>query len=120
MEDKINEYVLKLTGKANIPVPLKVGSSYTAKIEGAITSETKEDNDDGTYNVYFKFQPIIAEITNENGVTTKTKDLRKDSQKMRAIIRREWEDSNNSEKTEEEYYRKRMSDLMRKIIEGEI
>lgn len=118
-ENRISEYVLKLQGKATLLNELNLGHSFKLEIDGAVDQKTDEDNEDGTYTRYYRFKPILVKVLYDNGEVTKTKDVRKRSQQMRAAIRREWEMKNEAI-TEEDYYDQRMSRLIGKIINGEI
>lgn len=81
-------YYVKIQGKANIPKPLAIGHNYRLVADCSITSETKTDNDDGTFNVTFKVEPITIEIQRDNGETIKAKDPRKNSVKIRNSSRK--------------------------------
>lgn len=119
MEKKINEHVLKLQGKATLLKELELGHSFKVLVDGAIDQTIDEDNQDGTYNRLYRFRPILAEIIHDNGEITKTKDTRSRSQQMRAVIRREWQESNEPV-SEKDYYDSRMQKLIQKLISGEI
>lgn len=119
MEKKVNEYVFKLTGAASIPKPLEIDKSYEVIVAADVVSQSDESNDDGTIDRIFKAKFIRAQIINDNGEVTRTKDARKRSQQMRAVIRQEWQREGGS-LTEEEYYDQRMSELIGKLINGEI
>lgn len=59
---QINEYSLKLTGKANIPQPLKLGFSYDLEIKNAEIRKSEQiPNDDGTMDEIYKLQ--ISELS---------------------------------------------------------
>lgn len=118
-ERKINEYVLKLQGKVNLPSELKLGNSFKVELDGSVDQIIDEDNDDGTYNRLYRFRPIIGKILYDNGEVTKTKDARKRGQQMRSAIRYEWQASNEGV-DENDYYDRRMSGLIQRIINGEI
>jgi hypothetical protein len=79
-------YYVKIQGKANIPTRLAIGHNYRLTADCSITSESKEDNEDGTYNVVFKVVPVTVEIAQDNGQTVKAKDPRKNSQKLRNYL----------------------------------
>lgn len=90
----INEYVLQLTGKANLPIELKIEEAYTIELTGEVISETKIPNDDGTYNIVYKYKPIIATVKDKHGTVAKTKDLRNNSVKFRKSCWKVWADRN--------------------------
>ena len=80
---EINDYILKLTGKVSILESLELGHNYQIKIDSTVTQVTDVDNNDGTLNRVYKIEPIIGEITKDNGETLKIKDARKNSEKIR-------------------------------------
>lgn len=91
---EINEHIVKLSGKANIPSELEMGNNYKLSIDGEITAITESNNDDGTYDRYYKFVPILCSILKDNGETIKAKDNRRNSQKIRNLLYKFWmEDS---------------------------
>jgi hypothetical protein len=107
----MDNYVLKLTGKAELPSPLKIGHNIKTTLQGSIVSETISDNEDGTNTHYFSFRPIIVEVLNETGERIKAKDVRRLSQQLRSLLWKRWQESN--EPTEfEDYYNKRMLEIM--------
>lgn len=79
-------YYVKIQGKANIPSRLSIGHNYRLTADCSITSETRSDNEDGTYEVVFKVEPVTVEIGRDNGPTIKAKDPRKNSQKFRNYL----------------------------------
>jgi hypothetical protein len=89
-----NSYFIKISGKANIPTELGIGHNYKVVMDCSITSESKVDNEDGTYDVIYKVEPITAEITKDNGETIKARDPRKNSTKIRNYLYRIWADKN--------------------------
>lgn len=80
----INEHTIKLSGKVNLLEPLEMGKNYTITMSGDITTTTDTDNQDGTMNRTYKFEPLTAHLISENGDIVKLKDLKKLSQKLRA------------------------------------
>jgi hypothetical protein len=111
MEKNYSDYIIKLSGGVSIPVPIDDTKSYKILLDGAFPSSTDHNNEDGTYTKEFKFKPIMGEIIGENGEITKIKDVRKASQKLRAIIRKEWETA-DSNLTEEEFYQREMNEII--------
>jgi hypothetical protein len=89
-EIKINEHILKLSGRANIPQGLFIGKAYKISIDGEVTSTTDSNNQDGTCNRVYKYEPITVEIKNEYGDTIKTKDVRKRSVQVRKTLWKFW------------------------------
>lgn len=117
---KISSYILKFSGKVELPKELEISKGYKIKLDGEVRSATDSTNDDGTFNRTYKFAPIIGEVEDELGQITKTKDARSASKKMRACIRHEWSENKDTKLDEEEYYQQRMSGLIRKLIDGQI
>ncbi len=115
----INEHILQIHGKATLLEPIERDHAYKIFIEGEITDVREPSNDDGTVDRIYIFKVARAEVTDQLGKVTKTRDARKQSQKMRAIIKREWENLDNN-MDEETYYQRRTSEIMSKMIEGEI
>ena len=68
---EINEHILKLTGKCSLEAPLKLRTNYQIDISGTVTSITQSDNEDGTENLTYRFEPVLALIKNEFGKSTK-------------------------------------------------
>lgn len=89
----MEEFTLKLTGKANIPKALALGNAYRIILDGEVTKEEKQSNHDGSNNVIFTYKPIIAQIETEHEVL-KTKDLRNNSVKFQKACWKVWADSN--------------------------
>ncbi len=107
MTKQINEHILKLSGQVSIPEPLESGSNYSIALHGSITGHSEDSNDDGTWNVTWKFRPVTGEILDSLGKTIKIKDKRKLSQKLRGRIFISWKESGSS-LTEEDYYEQTM------------
>lgn len=85
-------YYIKVVGKANIPKPLGIGHNYKIIADCSITSESKEDNENGDYSVIYKAVPVTIEITKDNGEVVKAKDPRKNSQKIRNYLFKHYSD----------------------------
>lgn len=102
-EKEINDYVLKLSGKVSILEPIEIGRNYKVEIDGTITNETLSDNQDGKFNLYYKFEPILAKIKKDNGEIIKAKDPRKNSQKLRNLLYAIWLNNNDSSVFEDFY-----------------
>ena len=118
-ERKISEHVLQLSGKATLMEELKMGRAFKLEIDGAVDRTMDDDNEDGTITRYYRFKPILVKVLYEGGEITKTKDIRKRSQQMRAIIHHEWENRDDAI-PEEEYYDRRMAELNKKLFDGQI
>lgn len=61
MEYIINERIIKVTGKANIPFELETGHEYELLVKVDCESELKSNNHDGTYNLTYKL-PLLGEV----------------------------------------------------------
>lgn len=117
---QINERIIKIGGKATLLEPLEVGTAFKLEVDGAVTATTYSDNHDGTFDETFKFEPITISVLKNNGQITKTKDTRARSVQMRAVITREWREDTASELTAEEYYDRRMVEILDMIINKRI
>jgi len=107
----MDEYQLKLNGRVNIPKPLEIGHNWHVSLAGSITKEERSDNNNGTYTVAYKFEPIQVEVLTPKGETIKAKDKRGMSKKLRGRIWAIWSESGSS-LSEEEFY----DEAMKKII----
>lgn len=96
-------YFVKVQGKANIPNSLSIGHNYKLTADCSITSEQKNDNEDGTFDIVYRVEPITVEIQKDNGPITKAKDPRKVSQKIRNYLYRCYCEEECSESFEEVY-----------------
>jgi hypothetical protein len=81
----LNSHVLKLTGSAELPEGLAIGTHYAVGIEVAITDERKVDNEDGTFDLEYKARLIRAKVQKETGFVL-TKDKSRQSTKTRYAI----------------------------------
>lgn len=94
-------YYVKIQGKANIPVPLAIGHNYRLEADCSITSEIRTDNNDGTYDVTFKVEPVTLAIGKDNGEIIKAKDPRKNSVKVRKSV---WKVAEDYQVDEDRFY----------------
>ena len=88
-----DRHVLKLSGTAESPQPLKIGHNLHVLIEGSITKHTLSDNEDGSFTHTYKFNPVRIAMLNEKGETVKMKDTRSNSQLFRSILWKKWSNS---------------------------
>jgi hypothetical protein len=116
MDYIINEHILKLTGKANLPQELNLGYNYKITIDGEITTITDSNNQDGTKDRIYKFEPVLAEVQKDNGEVIKLKDTRKKSVQLRNSIIRHWRET-NSNIDQEDFYEKEMNKIINRFIE---
>lgn len=119
MEKKITEHVIKLSGKATLLEPIDISKKYKVEVDGSVISTTDEDNQDGSYTRYYKYQPVLVRVLGDLGEVIKAKDIRKWSQKLRAVITHRWEESQEPIDSEE-YYDREMSRIVKAYIEGRI
>lgn len=110
-KNSINSYILKLSGKAEIPKPLEIGHNFKIKIDGSITAITESDNDDGSRTYYYKFEPVLVEMVTEKGETIKAKDVRSRSRQLRSRLWGIWQEQNIVGEFENFY-----DEAMKKII----
>lgn len=83
-------YYVKISGKVNVPSKVDIGHNYRLTMDCSVTQEMKEDNEDGTFSVISKMVPITAEIKKDNGEVVKAKDPRRNSQKVRNYLYKEY------------------------------
>lgn len=119
MDRTINEHILKISGRATLLEPIDLSKNYKIQVDGAITQVTDVDNQNGEYDRIYKFEPTVVTVLKDNGEITRTKDTRSRSQQLRAVITREWRESNENI-TAEEYYEREMKDLIARRINREI
>mgnify|MGYP001572096064 FL=1 len=104
-EQKINDFILKLSGKVSLLEPIEVSHNYSLKIEGSVTEETLKDNQDGKFDKIYKFEPVRVELLSPLGKTIKARDPRSKSKLLRAGTWRIWKES-NSDLNDEDFYEK--------------
>ncbi len=107
----ISSYSIKLTGKAELSESIEIDKNYKVTLDGTITGSSDHSNQDGSCNRVFVFKPVLVEVIDETGKTLKAKDTRKMSQKLRGILRREWEEC-GEDVDEEDYYEREMRGIM--------
>ena len=116
---EIKEHILQIKGKATLLEPIDRNQAYKVFVEGQVVDVREPGNDDGTCDKVFIFQVARAEVVDNLGKVTKTRDSRSMSVKMRAVLSREWDESPTSE-DKEAYYQRRMGEIMSGIINGKI
>ena len=119
MPEQLNESYIQIKGKAMLLEPIDRSIAYKLEVDGEITEVKELNNENGKFDRVYVFQVARAEVKDNLGKVTRTKDSRRAHIKLRSTIRYEWEHS-QSEKTEEEYYQEKMSKIMKAIIEGKI
>lgn len=113
----INSYFIQLTGKANIPEPLELGSGYHVSIEGEITKVSDTNNHDGSADRVFKLEPIKCEILDERGKVITAKDTRSMSKKFRAVHYKLWEANDRDVPDQEQAYDRTMRYILNNAAE---
>lgn len=106
--DTINEHIIKFTGKATALNALELGHNYKILVDGEITTLTRSNNQNGTIDVIYRFEPIIATIEKDNGEVIKTKDTRSKSEQLRKVVWKLWTLTSTS-MDKETYYEKFMN-----------
>jgi len=82
----MNEYYIKIQGKANIATPLNIGHNFKVVCDTSIVRENKEDLENGSFAITWKAVPVTVEVTKDNGEVVKAKDPRRNSQKIRNYL----------------------------------
>ena len=103
-------YFIKINGKVNVPKKIALGHNYRLTMDCSVTQEQKSDNNNGTFDITSKVEPITCEIQKDNGEIIKGKDTRSQSKLLRAKLYKEWE-SNANPLSSEEYYEKAMMNI---------
>lgn len=111
---EVSNYVLKLTGKAELPKPIEMGNNYSIALSGSIRTATDADNDDGTFSRIYTFKPVKIELLTELGETIKLKDTRSNSQLIRSLVYKRWVNA-ASKISFDEYYDKVSGAMMMHI-----
>ena len=83
-----NSFVVKFSGKAEIPTNLEIGFNYLISAQGTVTSLTESDNDDGTHTIYYKFEPVHVDMISDKGEKIKIKDVAGKVLSINAITRK--------------------------------
>jgi len=111
MDKEIKDYILKLSGKASLLQEMENDKEYNLKVNGEITEMTEKSNNDGSYNIVYKFEPKIIEIEGEGGEIIRTKDIKRKSQKLRGALYYLWQES-NAKLDQDEFYDMFMDKLL--------
>lgn len=105
MNDEARDtYLLKLSGKAELPSPILPGHNWRVSSEGSVVSETISDNDDGSFTHTYLFKPVKVEVLTPLGESLKLKDTRSDSQLFRAALFRIWKTQNDPRPFDDVYH----------------
>jgi hypothetical protein len=83
----MNSHIIKFGSKGfEIPESLEIGNDYLIAVKGSLTGISKDDNHDGSFTFTNKMELTEVELTDKTGKTIKSKDTRKQSQKLRGQI----------------------------------
>jgi hypothetical protein len=110
----MENYVVKIIGKTEIPEPLLLGTNYLISVNADITTITREDNHDGTETLYFRARPQTCEILKSNGEVIKGKDTNSRSKQLRMLLWKRWREQ-DTPISFEDYYDKEMVKIMQTI-----
>lgn len=99
----IDNYFIKVKGKANIPEPLSIGHNFLIENNCSITSEQKIDNEDGSFDWVFAAEIITTEIRKDNGEVIKGKDTRRNSEKIYKYLWKLWSEEGYTEPIDQVY-----------------
>ena len=80
---EINSHIIKFTGDAELSAPLERYHSYKVIAEGVVEKQGYSNNNDGTENITYTFQPITAEILLDNGEVVSDARSKSISKKIR-------------------------------------
>ena len=108
----MNNYVLRLSGKAELPEDIEIGHNYHVSLEGSVPTFQQTDNEDGTFTRTYTFKPVKIDLLNAKGETLKLKDTRSQSQLLRARFWKQWQNMPDDIPFEEWYPR-----LMNNLIQ---
>lgn len=92
MENQKYTHYIKIQGKANIPCPLATGHNFEVVADCSITEKKEIDNQDGTYDMVYKAEPLTISISKDNGPVIKARDPRRNSEKLRKYLWKLWSD----------------------------
>ena len=99
----MENYYVKISGKANISERLNIGHNFRLEADCSVTSETRTDNENGEFDITFKVEPVTVTITRDNGTIVKARDPRKNSTKIRNLLYFKWKESNEAIDFEDYY-----------------
>lgn len=89
----MDTYYIKVQGKANIPEALSIGHNFKILCDASIVSEQKIDNDNGEFDIVYKAVPVTITIEKDNGEIVKAKDPRRNSEKIRKWLYKNWSET---------------------------
>ena len=100
----MDDYVIKLQGKAELPQALKRGHNFRVLLEGSIINDDERDNDDGTATHIYTFKPVIVETITEMGERMRARDTRSISTRMRSRAYLWWKEHMDRDMTQDGMY----------------
>ena len=103
-KEETDSYILKLTGKAELPESIEINNNFKILIQGAITKKEEEDNERGGRNYSFTFKPVIIETIDHIGKTLKARDSRSDSKLWKAQLWSKWKETETGMNDEQFYH----------------
>ena len=109
---EINEHTLKFLGKAHIPEAPELGHAYKVFIDCVIDDPAYHNNEDGTYDAIYKVKPIRAVLEDNKGKAIQSRDTRKRSQQLRAVLYKFWEANANDVPDHDEAYDRTMKHIL--------
>ena len=100
---EVSNFVLKLSGKAELPQDIEMGNNYHISLSGAVPKVEEHDNENGTVTRIYTFKPVKVELLDQLGNTLQLKDTRSKSQLFRARVFGIWKQVYKEEAFEELY-----------------
>ena len=82
----MNSHILKISKNAELPESLEIGHDYQIVVKGTCTGISKDDSEDGYFAFTNKLALTEVELIDKTGKTLKSKDTRRQSQKLRSQI----------------------------------
>jgi len=113
---QINEFQLRITGRASLDKKLELSHDYLIKANVNIISAKAKDTQENTLDMEYSAKLITAEIIDDKGEVIKVLDRKKKSQSLRGAIYYYQQDINNAE-DEEAFYNKVMDYLIAHLPE---
>jgi hypothetical protein len=107
----MDTHLLKVSGKAQLPESIEVGHNWHVSLEGSVVSETKSDNEDGSFTYTYTFKPVRLEALDPLGKVLILKDTRSRSQILRSRLFAIWKGTNDAESFDA-FYDKIMANLI--------
>lgn len=116
MENK-DTYMLKISGKSELPKPINIGHNFHVALEGSVVSETKSDNENGEFTHTYSFKPIKIDLLTDKGESLKLKDTRTASQLFRARLYSIWKNQKSVSTDFDTWYQNIMTTFLQNADE---